>query len=278
MTLDDFLHLVDRAIGARGAPDLFGKPSITLCGVAFWRDHPSGAVSHADTEDSWDTEAMIAELSVLLAPQSLQERAARQAGWIVQPDGRHWRYCPMNRPEAVSRKAFASESAAWQAICDAHHLLSPAAAKEVDPWERIAHAAGYRVHSWDAVENGDEADTYYWAPATAAARTPELVDLFPTETLAWRDCCISQNLLRDLYARLTDEGVQFARNTMGNWTWLSGNNPKTTETRFETLADAVMDCLKQRENADNSQKVSFDPHKMTQTTYDSSDETVSVRI
>lgn len=112
-----------------------------------------------------------------------------------------------------------------------------------DVLKQIAFSAGYRVHVWDAVENGDPADSYFWRSIAYAAGRSQSVSTFLSPELAWRDCCESNGLLADILEEVKQAGYQLIREPgFIACSWL-GPDGQASEEHFASPAEALISCV-----------------------------------
>lgn len=111
-----------------------------------------------------------------------------------------------------------------------------------DVLKQIAFSAGYRIHVWEAVENGDPADSYFWKASVAGAASAQSVLTFPSPELAWRDCCESAGLLGDILEEVEQAGYQVIREPgFISCGWVGPDGTGSPE-RFATPAEALISC------------------------------------
>jgi len=111
-----------------------------------------------------------------------------------------------------------------------------------DVLKQIALSAGYRVHVWDAVENGDPADSYFWKASAAGVASAQSVPTFPSPELAWRDCCESTGLLSNILAEVEQAGYQVIREPGFIACGWVGPDGRTSPERFASPAEALISC------------------------------------
>lgn len=108
-----------------------------------------------------------------------------------------------------------------------------------DVLKQLALAAGYLVHVWDAIENGDAADSYFWK-ATGAGGA-QSVPTFPSPEEAWRDCCEVNGLLAPIAQEIEQAGCRLVREPgfiAFRWVCEDGH----TSEPFTHVADALIAC------------------------------------
>lgn len=108
-------------------------------------------------------------------------------------------------------------------------------------FEALARAAGYRVRVWDAVENGDERDSFFWQLSGHASCAS--AENFDTEAHAWRDCCEQAGLLAAALSIAHEAGFFIVRNQgfIGcGWVGACGTR---SESDYPTPADALIACV-----------------------------------
>lgn len=108
-----------------------------------------------------------------------------------------------------------------------------------DVLKQLALAAGYLVHVWDAIENGDAADSYFWKAAGAGGA--QSVPTFPSPEQAWRDCCQVNGLLAPIAQEIEQAGCRLVREPgfiAFRWVGADGH----TSEPFADAADALMAC------------------------------------
>lgn len=108
-----------------------------------------------------------------------------------------------------------------------------------DVLKQLALAAGYLVHVWDAVENGDAADSYFWK-ATGAGGA-QSVPTFPSSEQAWRDCCEANGLLVPIVHEIEQAGCHLVREPgFIAYRWV-GSDGRASQP-FADAADALIAC------------------------------------
>ena len=111
-----------------------------------------------------------------------------------------------------------------------------------DVLKQLALAAGYRVHVWDAVENGDAADSYFWKARGAGALDAQSHETFPSPELAWLDCCESTSLLLPILEEVERAGCRLTREPgFIAYQWVSAEGEVSPE-RFASPAEALIAC------------------------------------
>lgn len=111
-----------------------------------------------------------------------------------------------------------------------------------DVLKQIALAAGYRVHVWDVVENGDAADSYFWKASSTCALDAQSSATFTSPELAWLDCCESTGLLRPILEEVELAGCRLTREAgFIAYRWVSGEGEVSPE-RFASPAEALIAC------------------------------------
>lgn len=109
-----------------------------------------------------------------------------------------------------------------------------------DVLKQLALAAGFRVHVWDAVENGDASDSYFWKHTGSDG--PQSVPTFSTPELAWCDCCESNGLLAPIAEELYQSGYQVVREPgFIGYRWVCAGGNVSIE-RFAAGAEALIAC------------------------------------
>lgn len=111
-----------------------------------------------------------------------------------------------------------------------------------DVLKQLAMAAGFRVHVWDAVENGDSADSYFWKGTSATTRDMQSVPTFPCPEDAWRDCCESNGLLAPIADELNLAGWGVVREPgfiAFRWACRDG---RISGESFVSAAEALIAC------------------------------------
>lgn len=111
-----------------------------------------------------------------------------------------------------------------------------------DVLKQLALSAGYRVHVWDAVENGDPADSYFWKAGAAGAASAQSVPTFPSPELAWRDCCESTGLLVDILEEVEQAGYQVIREPGFIACGWVGPDGEASSGQFASPAEALISC------------------------------------
>jgi len=108
-----------------------------------------------------------------------------------------------------------------------------------DVLRQLALAAGYRVHVWDAVENGDAADSYFWKASGASAQSHET---FASPELAWLDCCESTKLLLPILEEIERAGCRLTREPgFIAYQWVNAEGETSPEC-FASPAEALIAC------------------------------------
>ncbi|MBY0241736.1 MAG: hypothetical protein K2X55_20730 [Burkholderiaceae bacterium] len=112
-----------------------------------------------------------------------------------------------------------------------------------DVLKQIALAAGYGVYVWDAIENGDPADSYFWKGAGVSAVGQQSVSTFPSREDAWRDCCEANGLLVPIAHELDQAGWGVFREPgFIAYQWASRDGVVSPE-RFASAAEALIACV-----------------------------------
>jgi len=116
-------------------------------------------------------------------------------------------------------------------------MITPA-----DVMKQLALAAGFRVHVWDAIENGDPADSYFWKSARLGLDASQSPATFPSPEMAWRDCCEENGLLVPLVQDLVQAGWSVVREPgFIAYRWACAEGRVSSE-RYASAADAVIAC------------------------------------
>jgi len=116
-------------------------------------------------------------------------------------------------------------------------MITPA-----DVMKQLALAAGFRVHVWDAVENGDAADSYFWKSVHPGPGVAQSSTTFVSPELAWRDCCEENGLLGPLVQDLVQAGWCVIREPgFIAYRWTSAQGHLSSE-RYASAAEAVIAC------------------------------------
>ena len=116
-------------------------------------------------------------------------------------------------------------------------MIAPA-----DVLKHLALAAGYSVHVWDAIENGDSADSYFWKATGRSAGGQQSVSTFPSRDEAWRDCCEANGLLVPIAHELDQDGWGVIREPgFIAYRWASRDGVVSPE-RFASAAEALIAC------------------------------------
>jgi len=111
-----------------------------------------------------------------------------------------------------------------------------------DVLKHLALAAGYRVHVWDAVENGDAADSYFWKASGAISPIAQSRETFASAELAWLDCCESTNLLLPILEDVESAGCRLIREPgFIAYQWVDTDGEASAE-RFGSPAEALVAC------------------------------------
>lgn len=126
-----------------------------------------------------------------------------------------------------------------------------------DVLKQLALAAGYRVHVWDAVENGDAADSYFWKANSAGALGAQSHATFASPELAWLDCCESSKLLMPILEEVERAGCRLAREPgFIAYQWVNAEGEASAE-RFASPAEALIACAMALASADAQEE---EPH------------------
>lgn len=108
--------------------------------------------------------------------------------------------------------------------------------------KQLALAAGYRVHVWDAVENGDAADSYFLKASGASAQEAQSRETFASPELAWIDCCESTRLLLPILEELERAGCRLTREPgFIAYQWVNAEGVASPD-RFASPAEALIAC------------------------------------
>jgi len=111
-----------------------------------------------------------------------------------------------------------------------------------DVLKQLALAAGYRVHVWDAVENGDAADSYFWKASGASALEAQSRETFASPELAWIDCCESTRLLLPILEEVERAGCRLTSEPgFIAYQWVNAEGEASPE-RFASQAEALIAC------------------------------------
>jgi hypothetical protein len=108
---------------------------------------------------------------------------------------------------------------------------------------QIGRAAGYRVHVWDAVENGDDNDSYFWKRVGGGADESESEGTFPTAAEAWRNCCEMNDLLVPLVRQIELAGCSIVRPRGFLACRWAGPDGHLSDESFPTPAEAIVACV-----------------------------------
>lgn len=112
-----------------------------------------------------------------------------------------------------------------------------------DVLKELALAAGYGVHVWDAIENGDPADSYFWKTISAGAAGQQSVSTFASREEAWRDCCEVNGLLVPIAHELDQAGWGVIREPgFIAYRWASRDGLVSPES-FASEAEALIACI-----------------------------------
>jgi hypothetical protein len=111
-----------------------------------------------------------------------------------------------------------------------------------DVLRHLAIAAGYRVHVWEAVENGDPADSYFWKAARPNAAGQQSASTFSSTGDAWRDCCEANGLLTPIARELEHAGWTVVR-VPGfiAYRWIADDG-QVSPRSFVSAAEALISC------------------------------------
>lgn len=119
-----------------------------------------------------------------------------------------------------------------------------------DVLKQLALAAGYRVHVWDAVENGDAVDSYFWKASGAGVLDAQSRETFASPELAWLDCCESTKVLLPILDEVEQAGCRLVREAgFIAYQWVSAAGDTSPE-RFASPAEALIACAIALSNAD----------------------------
>lgn len=111
-----------------------------------------------------------------------------------------------------------------------------------DVLKQLALAAGYRVHVWNAIENGDEADSYFWKAAGASKNGAQSITTFPTTELAWRDCWEVNRLFAPIEEEIREAGCTVVREPgFIAYRWVDRDGEVSSE-RFSSEAEPIIAC------------------------------------
>ena len=127
------------------------------------------------------------------------------------------------------------------------HMRYPDLATPTAMFRRIALAKGFLVHVWNAVENGDENDSYFWKRWGAQAGECEYPGTFSTEDEAWRNCCEANGLLVPYIDALQTAGFRITRASgflACHWVAPDGSHSKE---QFCCASEALMSCFIEHE-------------------------------
>jgi hypothetical protein len=111
-----------------------------------------------------------------------------------------------------------------------------------DVLKQLAIAAGYSVHVWDAIENGDASDSYFWKVAGIGADRSQSASTFPTPEDAWRDCCEANGLLAPIVQDLEQAGwgvIRVPGFIAYRWACSDG---RLSQESFVSAAEALIAC------------------------------------
>lgn len=119
-----------------------------------------------------------------------------------------------------------------------------------DVLKQLALAAGYGVHVWDAIENGDPADSYFWMASSVGAARAQSVSTFPSREDAWRDCCEANGLLAPIADELDQAGWGVIREPgFISYRWASRDGVVAPQS-FQSAAEALIACVIFLQDAD----------------------------
>lgn len=124
-----------------------------------------------------------------------------------------------------------------------------------DVLRQLAKAAGFRVYVWDAVENGDEADSYFWMASGTGAGMRQSELTFPSDRDAWLDCCEANGLLAPIAQELGALGYGVVRQPgfiAYRWACQDG---LVSEASFPSAAEALVACAMYAAEHDESTEV-----------------------
>lgn len=109
-----------------------------------------------------------------------------------------------------------------------------------DVLKHLALAAGFGVHVWDAVENGDAADSYFWKEVGKPDQ--QSVSTFPSREEAWLNCCEANGLLNPIALELDQAGWGVTRIPgFIAYRWTSRDGTISPES-FASAAEALVAC------------------------------------
>jgi hypothetical protein len=109
-----------------------------------------------------------------------------------------------------------------------------------DVLKQLAISAGYRVHVWDAVDNGDAADSYFWKHA--GENGAQSIHTFSSPEHAWCHCCETNGLLTQIAHEIDRSGYAVIREPgFIAYRWV-GLNGLASDERFTHFAEAVIAC------------------------------------
>lgn len=119
-----------------------------------------------------------------------------------------------------------------------------------DVLKQLALAAGYRVHVWEAVENGDAADSYFWKSSSTSALDAQSGTTFASPEQAWLDCCEATRLLLPILEEIELAGCRLTREPgFIAYQWINAEGEVSAE-RFANPAETLIACAMALANAD----------------------------
>lgn len=101
-------------------------------------------------------------------------------------------------------------------------------------------AAGFTVRTWDATENGDDHDSFYWCHRDRA--TTQSQGTFPTPADAWLDCCSTVGLL-DAYAASAAAAGCVLNRPSGFVSWFWHDAQGAAHGPFAHPLEALTSCI-----------------------------------
>lgn len=246
-----FFSFVRDAITFGGQANVSGHPSIVLGNVEFWIDADQG-LAYSTPTHQWDLAALQTQLAhaVALAPD--YQRVAYAEGYDLVARGGGFSYRVYG---TVNTAVYSAERLAWRAACidnglmprtrDAYAASMTKAQASTNREDRLfkalAERRGFRLHVWNAVENGDPTDSWFWKLRGSRPQESESAATFATEADAWRDCCLINDLLNGFRALAQAHDFKVVCTEFRQWYW---EDPKGTraDRGLPSEAEAWLNC------------------------------------
>jgi hypothetical protein len=246
----------DSERAARGA----GIDVKLMEGGFAWRRSDGGLGSLCDrASDAWEAACKDNDLNVVLCADYM--RAGCLAGYSVFWDGHEGGY-RAKRHGVSELNWFPSIEETWQAVCRDndlvpknpdeymgalkyqlqlfHPLVPERGAVTPDPYKDLAQSNGFRLRVWNATENGDASDSWFWKKSDSVAGASESAQCFSTEADAWKDCCAHNNLFAPFIEVAASYGYEVRRTDFRSFTWVSFDG--LSNRNFFSEGEAWFDC------------------------------------